>query len=266
MTVTDHLGRELTLENYPPRRVVSLCPSQTETLFELGLGSSVVGRSNWCIHPALEVKTVASVGGTKKVNMRRVRELAPDFFLAEKEENTREMVEELSKIAPVYVTDVRSVGDGLRMIRDLGLLFDCQPRADTLAMKAEMAFNAIIPNQTNLKVVYLIWRDPYMLAGADTFIQDVLHRMGLNNLGLQLSGRYPAVTTDQLVAFAPEIVMLSSEPYDFQQQHIAELTTFLPNTTFHLVDGEAFSWYGARMIHAAAYLGDLAGSLGKGIR
>jgi iron complex transport system substrate-binding protein len=263
MTVTDHLGRAVSLPAGGIQRAVSLCPSQTETLYALGLGDRVVGRTNWCIHPAGEIENAEAVGGTKKVNLNRVRALAPDFFLCEKEENTPEMVAALEAIAPVFVTDIHSVADALRMIQDIGALFDCPAVANNLAEQIDSAFAAIPGCTKPISAAYFIWRAPWMVAGQDTYIQDILARLGLHNVALQLSGRYPEITLHAIAALAPEVVLLSSEPYTFTQEHALELLQHLPATKVLLVDGEAFSWYGARMLPAARYLTTLVRQLSE---
>lgn len=254
MMFTDHLGRTVALPQHPPQRIISLCPSQTELLFHLGAGPQVVGATQWCVHPQPAIEAVTKLGGTKKVNYKKLDALQPDLILCEKEENTHEMVERLSSQYPVYVTNVEGVADALRMITDVGALVGQPEQASALAAQITNAF-AALPRLTKPRsVAYLIWKDPYMGVGTSTYIDDVLARCGFMNVFAGLPSRYPAITLPQLVKMQPKMVLLSSEPYAFGEEHIAELQAQLPSSTIRLVDGEMFSWYGSRMLQAAQYL------------
>lgn len=259
MPVRDHLNREINLPE-TPRRIVSLCPSQTELLFSLGCGPQVVGRTQFCIHPEPEISQVKRIGGTKKVRYDRVKDLKPDFILAEKEENTPEIVEELSKLAPVYVTNVESYADALKMIGDVGGLLNREPEASELTGQIEAAFNEIEPLKQK-RAAYFIWRNPYMVVGKQTYIQSILARCGFENVFLSKAGRYPELGAEDLKAAAPEFVLLSSEPYPFKDAHLEEFRELLPDAEVMLVDGEMFSWYGSRMAQAGAYLKRLTDEL-----
>jgi ABC-type Fe3+-hydroxamate transport system substrate-binding protein len=254
MTVTDHLGRTVVLPSYPPRRIVSLCPSQTELLFALGAGGSVVGATQWCVHPKPQVDAVVKVGGTKKVNLKKIEALQPDFILCEKEENTPDMVAALAARYPVYVTNVESVADALRMIADVGHVVGQAAAATALITQIEAAFTRIPRSEAPLRVAYLIWKDPYMAVGPTTYINDVLARCGLINVLANHAARYPVISLQELATAQPQMVLLSSEPYEFTAEHVGEIQGALPQATIQLVDGEMFSWYGSRMLPAAQYL------------
>jgi iron complex transport system substrate-binding protein len=257
MVITsDDLGRAV---RHPaqPRRIVSLCPSQTETLLALGLGERVVGRTRYCIHPAAEVSRITEVGGTKQPRLDAVRGLQPDLIIAEKEENRREDVEALAQEFPVYVTDVRSVDDALRMIGTLGRLCGCVPAAATLTQQIAERFSRLKPLDPPRRAAYLIWRKPWMAAGNDTYIHGVLTRCGLANVFAAHAGRYPETTPEEIKQLAPEVLLLSSEPYPFEEKHVRDFAQRLPESRVRLVDGEAFSWYGARMRPAADTLQQL---------
>ncbi|HXG28672.1 MAG TPA: helical backbone metal receptor [Nevskiales bacterium] len=261
MVITsDDLGRAVRLPARP-RRIVSLCPSQTETLLALGLSGRVVGRTRYCIHPAAEVSRITEVGGTKQLRLDALRALQPDLIIAEKEENRREDVEALEREFPVYVTDVRSVDGALRMIRHLGQLCDCTQAAEVLAQQIAGRFSRLQPLRPRRRVAYLIWRKPWMAAGADTYIHDVLTRCGFENVFAAKTGRYPETTLEDIERLAPEVLLLSSEPYPFQDRHRQEFAKRLPGAKVLLVDGEAFSWYGARMRLAADALQRLLSEL-----
>lgn len=236
----------------PPRRIVSLVPSQTELLADLGLDDEVVGLTRFCVHPVDWRTQKQIVGGTKQVNLEHIRDLGPDLILANLEENTREMVEALDAIAPVYVTDVKTVPDALAMIRIIGQMTSRGDKADALALDTEAAF-AALPSFEPLRAAYLIWQDPTMTVGHDTFIHDVMARAKLINVfGGEM--RYPEITDDELVAAQPDVLLLSSEPFPFREKHLSTFSRLLPDATVQLVDGELFSWYGSRLLKTPAYL------------
>lgn len=251
-TVKDDLGREVTFES-PPRRVVSLCPSLTETLFALGLDAEVVGRTSYCVHPAERVRNVATVGGTKNIETDRVQALEPDLIIAAKEENPQDTVETLAGMSPVYVVDVTDFETALHAITSLADLAGRDAQADELVGKIRAAFADLRPRTTH-RVAYLVWRDPYMAVGADTYICSMLAKCGCENVCAHLTDRYPEVTIEMLRRFAPQWVLLPSEPFPFDQTHVAELAPQLAPARVIHVDGQMFSWYGSRMLAAAEYL------------
>ena len=243
----DALGREVRLLA-PPSRIVSLVPSQTELLADLGLDNEVVGLTRFCVHPEDWKGRKTIVGGTKAINLDRVADLQPDLVIANKEENVREQVDALSEIAPVYVTDVSTVANALTMIRDVGALVGRVEAALELADEIETGFATLAPIHRQ-RAAYLIWRDPWMTVGGDTFISDVMTHVGLDNVYAEAT-RYPIVTPDDLRHRQPERILLSSEPYPFRDSHLVEVRRLVPEATVELVDGEVFSWYGSRMRHA----------------
>lgn len=251
-TLVDPLGRLVELPAWPPLRIISLCPSITETLYALGAGSRVVGRTQWCLHPQPQIEHVPCVGGTKKVNLRRVRELQPDLIICEKEENTREMVEALAPIAPTYVTNVESIKDAHSMLGQLGELLDTEAQAQVLSSAIQAAW-AKLPKRS-VRVAYLIWREPWMAAGDRTYIHSVLSHLGFDNVFAGREARYPTFSLGELRALAPERILLSSEPFAFSQADADRLAADLPGVAIDLVDGELFCWYGARMLPSAAAL------------
>lgn len=259
LTVTDHLGRLVTLPARP-RRIVSLCPSQTETLLALGLKDRLAGRTLFCIHPQ-GVKDIPSIGGTKNCKPERILARQPDLVIAEKEENTAETVAALENEVPVFVTDVKTEADALRMVRDLGLICGVNDGAAQLAARIETAWQSLPRLHKPLRTLYLIWKEPWMAAGTGTFIHSVMQRVGLENV--ISAARYPELSPEALIALQPELVLLSSEPYPFQEKHLGALRDLLPQAQVRLADGEIFSWYGARMLHAPAYLSPFLQSLGS---
>lgn len=253
-TFTDHLHRPLYFAE-PPKRFVSLCPSVTETLWDLG--AELVGRTRFCIHPQPQIGQVPVVGGTKQLRYERIAPLRPDCIVAVKEENTAEMVAELEKEYPVAVFDVRTLSDALRLISDLGELTQKTENAQKLRSQIETKWKSLHNRHRNKKVLYLIWKDPYMVVGADTYIDDVLTYLGYENVGRQYLGRYPELSPSQLQELQADYIFLSSEPYPFAEKHIAELQKLLPEAEIKLVDGELYSWYGSRMLKAGeAWIGN----------
>jgi ABC-type Fe3+-hydroxamate transport system substrate-binding protein len=235
-----------------PLRIVSLVPSQTELLFELGLRDEVVGITKFCVHPAAQVAGKRRVGGTKTVHLERVAALKPTLILANKEENTRADVGALQAIAPVHLTDVPTLPAAYAMLREVGQLVGKAAEAAALVGQIEAAFAAMPRLPQPHRVAYLIWRNPWMVAGSGTFIHAMLTHTGAEN-AFALQVRYPAITAADLAAAQPDYVFLSSEPYPFRAKHIAEVQAICPQAQVRLVDGELFSWYGSRMLHFPAY-------------
>lgn len=243
-----------------PQRIVSVVPSQTELLFDLGLDEEVAGITKFCIHPAHKVKSKPQVGGTKTLNLSKIQVLQPDLILANKEENTREQIEELQRQYPVHVTDITTFPDALTMIRKVGELVGKGPQAETIARQIEMALSHNDElrslNAQRLNIAYFIWRKPYMVAANATFIHAMLDIAGFQNAFADQS-RYPVVTPDDLQAARPDLIFLSSEPYPFGEKHRMELQRICPKARIFLVDGEVFSWYGSRLLRASAYFRNL---------
>lgn len=253
MAVVDALGREVPVDPHPDR-VVSLCPSQTELLFELGVGDRVVGVTKFCVHPRAQVQTRARVGGTKNVDIERVRALRPDLVLAEKEENTRDTVLTLEREFPVFVTDVVDVDSALAMIATVAELFGVDERAATLETSIRVSLGELDVTK-RWRVLYLIWREPWMAAGRGTYIDSVLAACGFDNaIG---DPRYPELTLSAMRDLEPDFVFLSSEPFPFRARHRQELAEAMPTPGIVHVDGEVFSWYGSRMTQIAPYVREL---------
>jgi len=254
-TFTDQLNREVVI-NYPPKRIISLVPSQTELLFELGLNEEVVGITKFCIHPAAQFKSKIKVGGTKKLDIELIRSLKPDLIIGNKEENSRENIELLSAEFPVWMGDVANLEDAMNMISQVAELVDRQPEAAYLNHLIKAGFTDLQTLALQLgidkKVAYLMWKEPYMLAGRDTFISDILMKIGLSNVTKE--NRYPVTDVEELEMMKPDVIFLSSEPFPFKEKHIDELKQALPGVEIMLVDGEMFSWYGSRLVKAVQYL------------
>lgn len=246
----------------PPQRIISVVPSQTELLFDLGLDQEIVGITKFCIHPAEKVKDKFKVGGTKTLPLHQIHDLKPDFILANKEENTRDQIEELQRHYPVHVTDVNTVPDALAMIREVSELVGKGRKGEELAKQIEDTFYDFKSIQSSgHSVAYLIWRKPYMVAANQTFIHSMLELAGFQNAFGVLT-RYPEVTEADLKTAQPDLIFLASEPYPFSDKHRTELQEICPDARVLLVDGELFSWYGSRLLKSADYIQQLWKNLG----
>jgi ABC-type Fe3+-hydroxamate transport system substrate-binding protein len=236
------------------KKIISLVPSQTELLFYLGLEEEVVGITKFCIHPPQWFQQKKRVGGTKNIHIDTIHTLQPDLVLANKEENNKQQIELVQQNYPVWVSDIQTLPNALHMIETIGTLVHREEEAFRLCEKIlyEKEKFAI---QTKQKALYLIWREPYMAAGADTFIQDMMSYAGFENCLTQT--RYPVLSIEEIKQLKPSIILLSSEPYPFKEKHILELQHHLPTCTICLVDGELFSWYGSRLLHSFSYFATL---------
>lgn len=246
------MGRQLTLPQLP-QRIVSLVPSQTELLFDLGLEDRVVGVTKFCIHPKEQVKQKAVIGGTKNFHFDKINELQPDLIIGNKEENYKEGIEQLQQKYPVWMSDIYTLEDALQMLQQVGKLTGTEARAAELAQGIKAGFEQVAPVQPGIKTAYFIWRKPYMAVGSHNIIDHILGRCGFVNAFGNLE-RYPEISPEQLQQANPQLILLSSEPYPFKEKHIAEFRELCPQASVKIVDGEMFSWYGSRLLKAPAYL------------
>lgn len=259
---TDQTGRTITLPHWPPRRILSLVPSQTELLYDLDLEAEVIGITKFCVHPPEWFRKKKRVGGTKTVDYEKVHALEPDLIIGNKEENERVQIEALAARYPVWVSDVRALCDACWMIRELGVLVNRPARASALVQAIEQAFagHRPAPARPRIRAAYFIWRKPYMIAAGDTFIQAMLREAGFENIFADRE-RYPEIQLAELAARQPEVILLSSEPFPFAEKHVAAFRDVCPHAEIRIVDGEMFSWYGSRLRHAPAYFRRLRESL-----
>lgn len=250
MTITDFLNRRMHLKQ-TPQRIISLVPSQTELLVDLGLEEKIVGITKFCVHPKHLRKNKTIVGGTKQVHLDKIKSLKPDIILCNKEENTKAMVEELSKIVAVHVSDIKTLEDNYKLIKDYSQIFDTPTIGSKLIDQIRNRhedFKSYIKNKPQKKVGYLIWRDPWMAVGSDTFINHMLEVNNFTNVfGKYI--RYPEIDISKLPEL--DLLLLSSEPYPFKKKHLEEIP--ISNEKIIFVNGEYFSWYGSRMINAFEY-------------
>jgi len=257
MEFIDQMNRTIRLEK-TPRRIVSLVPSQTELLYDLGCKDRVVGITKFCIHPDKWFREKTRVGGTKQLNFDRIAELEPDLIIANKEENTKDDIERLALDYPVYISDISNVDDALKMIQAIGQIVNESNRAQVLSNQILNDYQSW--PQLDGKVLYFIWANPFMVAGKNTFIGQVLSDLGLENAIDDPSARYPELKELEISQLDLEYVFLSSEPFPFKEKHIKHLEK-LTQSKVLLVDGEMFSWYGSRMLKMKSYFETLVNTL-----
>ena len=248
------MKREVLLPVFP-LRIVSLVPSQTELLFELGLGERVVGITKFCIHPKTWFESKSRVGGTKHVDFEKIAALKPDLIIGNKEENSKEDIEALEKEYSVWMSDIYTFEDALEMIFEVSGFTNSEEKGIEILRaisKAKDAFNEPIDLK---KSVYFIWNDPYMVVGKNTFIDDMLYHAGYVNVVME--NRYLELSIENLKALDPEVVLLSSEPFPFKKKHVDALKKHLPEAEIKIVDGEMFSWYGSKLTKAFPYFASL---------
>ena len=233
-------------------RIVSLCPSLTELVFDLGRGDGLVGITRWCVHPRSGVETIEKVGGTKNPDVGRIVELAPDLVLLNREENRREDAAALSDAGlSCHVSMPRTAAETAEMVESIGEALGRDREGAAIAKsirRRAAAAERRAANRPPLRFAYLIWRRPWMAAGADTYAHALLELAGGTNVFADRAGRYPEVEAADLAAAAPAVVLLSTEPFAFTSEHADELAAAsgLPRSIFRIADGEYLSWHGSR--------------------
>lgn len=249
--MTDQLNRSVEIDFKKPLRIVSLVPSQTELLYDLGLEEEVVGITKFCIHPQRWFKSKTRVGGTKKINMDTIQSLHPTLIIANKEENEKEQIEQLSLEFPVWISDISNLSEALDMISRIGSLVGKSKEAENIVHRISTQHAALSLRKSEKRVLYLIWQNPILVAGRDTFIDDMIRACGFQNA--VSTSRYPELSVDEIVSLNPEIIFLSSEPFPFKEKHLKAWKAVLPEAEIKLVDGELFSWYGSRLLKSFDY-------------
>lgn len=259
MLYTDQMGRTIELGE-PPRRIVSLVPSQSELLYDLGVTERLVGITKFCELPKGQFKSKPKVGGTKGFHFDRIDELRPDLVIGNKEENYQEGIERLAERYPVWMSDIYTLEDALRMIQGVGEITASARPAIEMADRIRAAFEGLKRPQKPIRALYFIWQKPWMVAGQSTFIDEMLYQAGFENACS--AARYPELSAKDIRSLAPEAVLLSSEPFPFKlEKHAEAFQTLCPNAAVRIVDGQAFSWYGSRLLHAPAYFAQLTSDL-----
>ncbi len=249
---TDQMNQTIRLEEIPCR-IVSLVPFQTELLCDLGLDEKVIGITKFCIHPAHWFKSKTRVGGTKQLNIDTIRALKPDLIIGNKEENTKEDIESLKEISPVWMSDISTLEKAYEMINQIGALTNSTMESNEIVSAIKLEFTKIVHTVSSKSVLYFIWKNPYFVAGTNTFIDSMIRELGFENFCQE--ERYPELkdSSDK----QPNYIFLSSEPYPFKVDDILEIELKYPMSKVVIVDGEMFSWYGSRLKYAPSYFNEL---------
>ena len=245
----DQMGRRISLVK-KPERIISLVPSQTEYLIDIGLEQQLVGLTKFCIHPNDLKKKKAIIGGTKNFHFDKIEALEPDLIIGNKEENYQEGIERLSEKFPVWMSDIYNLQDSLEMMELLGEITGREAKSQEIVAKVSTGFDREFTSKGT--AVYLIWQEPLIAVGVNTFIHDIMQRVGYSNL--ISNERYPETSAEAIRDMQPDFLLLSSEPYPFDEKHQATYQRMFPRTRVLLVDGEMFSWYGSRLVKAVDYL------------
>ena len=257
------MGRQVELPG-PPQRIISIVPSQTELLFHLGLDEEVVGITRFCVHPMEQFKVKPKVGGTKKLDFDKIAQLNPDLIIGNKEENAQEQIIELEKQYSLWMSDISNYADAVEMIKQIGLICGRAGEAGALASQIHLDFSNFEQASSGInsrRVAYIIWQNPLMVAASNTYIHSSLGLCKFDNVFGQLE-KYPKISEEDLQEAKPELILLSSEPYPFKDKHIEYFKKLCPSANVLLVDGEAFSWYGSRMLRAPVYFRELLERVG----
>jgi len=249
----DQLGRKIQLDE-PPKKIISLVPSLTELLFDLGLDEHIAGRTKFCIHPQGKVEKVTSIGGVMGFKYHKIEEIQPDLILASKEENAKNEILELDKQFPVWVSDVHNLTDALEMISSIGKMCNKEEKAKKLTKNIENNFRELddIPAGV-IRGIYLIWKNPYYTINRNTFIHDMLKRCGVENVFASKEDDYPIIKEKEIKEKNPDYIFLPSEPYNFKEKDLEEFRKKFPGKEIKRVDGEYFSWYGSHLLKAPTY-------------
>jgi len=252
--------QELTGLPRPAIRIISLVPSITELLSYLELDEQTIAITKFCVKPEAWFREKKRIGGTKTADVQSIINLQPDLVIANKEENIKEQVEAIAEHAPVLLTDINSLDDALKMIQDVAVLTGRHTRGNELVENIHKEFSALTFKKT-VRAAYLVWKDPYMVSGGDTYINNMMEKAGFMNV-FRTALRYPMVSLEDIGMHEPDAILLSSEPYPFDEKHKEYFTTKFPGTKIILVDGEMFSWYGSRLQDAPRYFTGLHKQMG----
>ncbi len=255
MQITDMCSYTFDLP-YKPRRIISLVPSQTELLADLGLEEEVAGITKFCVHPERWFRQKTRVGGTKKVKMEVIEKLQPDLIIGNKEENEKSDIEHLQTLYPLWLSNVFDLKDALEMIHSIGKLNSKAEEAERICQTIQSNFDLLQRPSRPIQVAYFIWQNPYMVAASNTFIHAMLEEAGFENV-FGNRERYPEIQLQDLIEVQPDFIFLSSEPFPFKERHFAPFRKACPNAEIKIVDGELFSWYGSRLIKSPVYFQQL---------
>ncbi|WP_339624617.1 helical backbone metal receptor [uncultured Winogradskyella sp.] len=254
MKFKDQLNREIQLVKIP-QRIVSLVPSQTELLVDLGLETLLVGVTKFCVHPKHLRMSKVVVGGTKQINIEKIIALKPDVILCNKEENSKDIIDALEGVAPIHISDIYTLNNTYELITMYGDIFEVEEKALRLIINIRnqnTQLQDVIKNKPKLKVAYFIWKKPWMVAASKTFIDAMLGEAGFINV-FSNEKRYPETDLEHNKLEDADLIFLSSEPFPFKEKHILDLKTRFPKKDIKIVDGELFSWYGSRLLKSFDY-------------
>ncbi len=247
-TFVDQMGRNVVVP-FPPKRIISLVPSQTELLHYFGLEDEVIGITKFCIYPDDWFRNKQRIGGTKQLKLDEILALKPDLIIGNKEENTKEDIDFLAQQVPVWMSDINTFEEAIEMIEMIGQLTDKQQIAQELNTGIVQEFKYLGDIGKGRSVLYFIWDEPSFVVGKSTFIDSVLIKIGfVNNCQKE---RYPALSDLELLN--PDFIFLSSEPFPFKDEHFLKYQELFPTSQIRVVDGESFSWYGSRLLKAPKY-------------
>lgn len=242
-TYQDQLGREVVLPQMP-KRIICLVPSITELVSYFEMEDEVVGITKFCIYPTTWFQSKERVGGTKNIDIEKVKSLQPDLIIGNKEENTKKDIEALLAYAPVWMSDVNSIQDSFDLISSLAEIFNKVDKGQNLIGNLKNYFLSHASEGAGKSVLYFIWHSPGFVAGKNTYVDSYLSAIGYQNCVSM--GRYPEINA--LESLDPDVVLLSSEPFPFKAYHVAFYMDLFPNAEIKLVDGERYSWYGIRTL------------------
>ena len=252
-TFTDQLGKNIQLDN-PPAKIVSLVPSITELLFELGLEDLLYGRTKFCIYPKDRVEKVETIGGVMGLDYRKIQKIQPDLIIGSKEENGMNEINEINKEYPVWVSNVTNLEDATEMIRSIGKICSISEKAEKTIKTIREEFEKLneIPEGV-IKGTYLVWKNPLYTINKNTFIHDMLRRSGIENVFADKEKAYPKIQEKEIQEKKPDYIFLPSEPYNFTEKDAKEFRKKFPNSEIRQVNGEYFSWYGSHLLNAPSY-------------
>jgi ABC-type Fe3+-hydroxamate transport system substrate-binding protein len=251
--VRDDLGDEVVLTEIP-RRIVSLVPSMTETVIDLGAADRLVGITRYCVHPAEVVARIPRVGGTKGFSFEKIASMKPDLVLANKEENRKHHVERLRKTYRVFVSHPRTVEEAVGMVRSIGALTGRSVEASEFAASCDRVLASLEPSvvEPSLRTLCMIWREPWMAAGADTYMNALLARVGFDNVFAPADGHYPKTTLAEIVERKPDVIILPDEPYAFGAENKEHMERYVKDhggaARAVLFDGSLLTWFGTRTL------------------
>jgi len=250
MIKTDMMNRKIKLSKHP-KRIVCLVPSLTELLYDLGLDENVIGITKFCIKPTEWFRSKDRIGGTKNVNFEKIRNLNPDLIIGNKEENSKSDIEILEKDYNVWMSDINTYKEALIAIQEIANICNVSEKGKALISEIEIKrieYSKTIEFNKKQSVLYFIWKSPYMVVGENTYINEMISLLGFKNCYAGV--RYKELSIEEITELKPDYIFLSSEPYPFKEKHRETMQELFPKSEVKLVDGEVFSWYGSRLLHA----------------